>query len=299
MFFRGVIIMQRVLKLGIPAGSLQEATIKLFEKAGYKIAVQSRSYFPVSDDDELECMLIRAQEMARYIEAGVLDAGITGIDWIIESKARVKEICELVYAKQSSRPVCWVLAVPQESRFKSVKDLEGKRIATEAVEMSREYLKKNGVNAIVEFSFGATEVKPPYLADAIIEVTETGSSLKANNLKVIDTVMISTPRLIMNEQAYKDKWKRKKIESIAVLLKGAINAENKVGLMFNIQEKYLKKVISKVPALESPTISSLSEEGWYAVNTVIDEKIVRKLIPELKEAGAMGIVEYPLNKVIY
>lgn len=291
--------MNKILKLGIPKGSLQESTIKLFAKAGYKMSVQSRSYFPICDDEELTCMLIRAQEMARYVENGILDLGMTGIDWIVENNSDVVEICELVYAKQSSRPVRWVLAVPNDSNIKSVKDLEGKSIATEAVGMTQNYLKKNGVNAKVEFSWGATEVKPPHLVDAIVEITETGSSLKANNLKIIDTVMVSTPRLIMNKEAYKDDWKKKKAERIALLLKGAMAAENKVGLMFNIKETDLKNILLKIPALESPTISSLYEEGWAAVNTIIEESIVRKLIPELKDAGAVGIVEYPLNKVIY
>lgn len=286
------------LRIGIPAGSLQDSTIRLFEKAGWKITVQSRSYFPVADDDELECMLIRAQEMARYVENGILDAGLTGYDWIVENKADVVEICELVYSKQSSKPVKWVLAVPEDSDIQDVKGLEGKRIATEAVEMTKEYLKKNGVTASVEFSWGATEVKPPYLADAIVEVTETGSSLRANHLKIIDTIMVSTTRLIMNKEAYKDSAKLKKIEKISLLLRGAINAESKVGLMFNISESNLEKIMRTIPAIESPTISSLHEKEWVAVNIVVDESIVRDLIPQLKESGATGIVEYPLNKVI-
>ncbi|HOK39485.1 MAG TPA: ATP phosphoribosyltransferase [bacterium] len=288
----------RILKLGIPAGSLQEATIKLFEKAGYKITVQSRSYFPVIDDEEIQCMLIRAQEMSRYVENGVLDAGLTGLDWIKENKSDVIEICELTYSKQSSKPVRWVLAVPENSTIKSVKDLEGKVIATEAVGLTEEYLKANGVKAKVEFSWGATEVKPPYLADAIVEVTETGSSLKANNLRIVETILYSTTRFIMNKEAYKDEWKRTKVERIAMLLKGAITAECRVGLMFNIKCADLEKILNKLPAIESPTISPLLEKDWSAVNIIVEENTVRDLIPILKENGATGIVEYPLNKII-
>lgn len=291
--------MSNILKLGLPKGSLQNSTISLFAKAGFKISVQSRSYFPVCDDSEIECMLIRAQEMARYVENGILDIGLTGKDWIAENNADVKEICELVYAKQSSRPVRWVLAAPNNSNINSVKDLQGKKIATEAVEMTRNYLKKHNVTAEVEFSWGATEVKPPNLVDAIVEVTETGSSLRANNLKIIDTVMESTPRLIMNKEAFNDKWKKNKTDRIAMLLIGAMAAENKVGIMFNLRADKLDEVLKKVPALESPTVSHLYEKGWVAVTTIIDENVVRNLIPELKISGAVGIVEYPLNKVIY
>lgn len=290
--------MNKTLKLGIPKGSLQESTLRLFKKAGFNIAVDERSYFPSIDDPEIECMLIRAQEMAKYVENGVLDAGLTGKDWIEENKADVKEVADLVYAKQGLDKVKWVLAVPNDSKIKSVKDLEGKRIATEAVNLTKEYLKKNNVKAIVEFSWGATEVKPPKLADAIVEITETGSSLKANNLKILDTVLESTTRLTANKKSWNDSWKRKKIEQIAMLLQGAINAEEKVGLMMNVRKKDLENVLKILPALQKPTIAELSDKNWVDVNTIIDEKLVRRLIPKLKEAGASGIVEYPLNKII-
>lgn len=288
-----------ILKLGIPKGSLQESTIRLFKKAGYSINVSERSYYPSIDDKEIECMLIRAQEMSRYVENGVIDAGLTGKDWILENSSDVIEMADLVYAKQGLGKVKWVLAVPQTSNIKSLKDLNGKRIATEAVNITKKYLKKNNVNAIVEFSWGATEVKPPKLADAIVEITETGSSLKANNLKIIDVVLESTTRLIANKQAWKEPWKKKKIETIAMLLQGAINAEEKVGLMMNVRKKDLDKVLKVLPALQKPTISELSDKNWADVNTVIDESLVRELIPKLKSAGAHGIVEYPLNKIIY
>lgn len=287
-----------VLKLGLPKGSLQEATLRLFGKAGFRIQVNERSYFPHIDDEEIECMLIRAQEMARYVEIGHLDCGITGKDWIVESKAKVIEVADLVYAKSGMRPVKWVLAVPNSSRVKTVKDLENKVIATEAVNITREYLRKNGVKAEVEFSWGATEVKAPTLADAIVEITETGSSLIANNLRIVDTIMESTPRLIANRASWRDAWKRRKAENIVTLLQGAILAESKVGLKLNVARKNLDNVLSLLPALKNPTISNLSDEKWVAVETIIDESKVRELIPELKRSGAQGIVEYPLNKIV-
>lgn len=287
------------LKLALPKGSLQEATFKMFEKAGFKIVVGQRSYFPYVDDEELEITLIRAQEIARYVQEEIMDAGLTGKDWIEESQAEVIEVCDLVYAKQSKYPVRWVLAVPVDSKIKTVRDLEGKRIATELVSVTKDYLKKNSVLAEVEFSWGATEVKPPKLVDAIVELTETGSSLKANNLRIVDTVLTSTTRLITNKKAFKDPFKRKKIENISILLKGALEAEGKVGLKMNTPKDCLEKVISLLPALKKPTIASLSEEDWFDVETIIEEKLVRTLIPVLKQAGAQGIVEYPLNKIIY
>ena len=286
------------LKLGIPKGSLENATIDLFRRAGYNITTSSRSYFPSIDDPETECMLIRAQEMARYVEDGILDAGLTGRDWVEESEAKVESIADLVYAKQSFGKVRWVLAVPEASPFHSVKDLEGKIIATELVATTKRYLAANGVKAKVEFSWGATEVKPPVLADAIVEVTETGSSLRANNLKIIDTVLESNTQLIVNIDAWKDEWKRRKLEDLQMLLEGAINALGKVGLMLNVQRSDLDKVLALLPALQRPTISSLSDEEWVAVNTIIEERTVRDLIPKLKAAGAQGIVEYPLNKIV-
>jgi ATP phosphoribosyltransferase len=270
----------------------------MFRNAGFEITIRPRSYFPDIDDEEIECMLIRAQEMARYVSDGILDVGLTGKDWIIESKVDVVEVEDLVYAKQSTTPVRWVLAVPEDSPIQSVKDLEGKRIATEAVGLTQEYLRKHGVNASVEFSWGATEVKPPRLADAIVEITETGSSLRANNLRIVDTVLVSTTKLIANKEAWQDTWKKKKIENIAMLLKGALNAKGKVGLKMNVAEKDLKKILDILPALHNPTVSQLSEKDWVAVETIIDEKIVRDIIPQLKQRGAEGIVEYPLNKII-
>jgi len=287
------------LKLGIPKGSLEEATIRLFKKAGYEIRVGERSYYPEIDDPEIECLLVRAQEMARYVEHGTLDCGITGQDWIVECRAKVKEVAELRYAKQGKSLVRWVLAVPADSRVRSVKDLQGKTIATEAVNLTKAFLARHKVKAAVEFSWGATEVKPPELADAIVEITETGSSLRANNLRIVAEVMTSTPRLIMKPKAYENAWKRKKVEALAVLLEGAINAEMKVGLMLNVDEKHLKKVVALLPSLEAPTLNPLAETGWYAINTIVDETVVRDLIPKLKDAGGTGIVEYPLNKVIF
>jgi ATP phosphoribosyltransferase len=290
--------MANILKLGIPAGSLQEATAELFRRAGYKITFGSRSYYPTIDDDEIECLLIRAQEMARYVQNGVLDAGLTGYDWIMENGADIHEVAELVFSKISRRPVRWVLCVPDDSPIKSVKDLQGRRIATEAVGMTTRYLAKHGVTAEVEFSWGATEVKPPKLADAIVEVTETGSSLKANNLRILDEVLTSTTRFIANHRSYTEPWKRQKIDDIALMLQGAMAAEGKVGLMMNVPRDRLKNVLSLLPALQKPTISSLADEQWVDVNTILDESIVRQIIPRLKAAGARGIVEYPLNKVI-
>jgi ATP phosphoribosyltransferase len=286
------------LKLGIPKGSLENATIDLFRRAGFNITTSSRSYFPSIDDPEIECMLIRAQEMARYVEDGVLDAGLTGRDWVEESEARVQRVADLINAKQSFGKVRWVLAVPESSVFRSVKDLEGKVIATELVAATRRYLASHGVKAKVEFSWGATEVKPPVLADAIVEVTETGSSLRANNLRILETVLESNTQLIANVSAWEDAWKRRKLEDIRMLLDGAINALGKVGLMLNVQKACLPAVLSVLPALKKPTVSHLSDEEWLAVNTILDESTVRVIIPRLKEAGAQGIVEYPLNKIV-
>lgn len=287
-----------VLKLGIPKGSLQDATIDLFRRAGFNIMVSSRSYFPAVDDPEMECMLIRAQEMARYVEDGVLDAGLTGYDWVLENEADVVTVSNLIYAKQSFGKVRWVLAVPEGSPFHSVKDLEGKIIATELVGTTRRYLARHGVTAKVEFSWGATEVKPPVLADAIVEVTETGSSLRANKLRIIDTVLESNTQLIANKQSWADPWKRKKLGDLKLLLEGAMNALGKVGLMMNVEKRRLPRVLEVLPALKKPTISHLSDENWVAVNTILDESLVRVIIPQLKEAGAEDIVEYPLNKIV-
>ncbi len=286
------------LKLGIPKGSLENATVDLFRRAGYVITTSSRSYFPAIDDSEIECMLIRAQEMARYVEDGILDAGLTGRDWVQESEARVEAIADLVYAKQSFGKVRWVLAVPESSNFLSVKDLEGKIIATELVQTTRRYLESHGVKAKVEFSWGATEVKPPVLADAIVEVTETGSSLRANKLKIIDTVLESNTQLIANVDSWQDPWKKHKLEDLCMLLEGAINALGKVGLMLNVEKPNLQTVLAVLPALKRPTVSHLSDENWLAVNTILDESTVRDIIPRLKKAGAQGIVEYPLNKIV-
>ena len=286
------------LKLGIPKGSLENATIDLFRRAGFNIATSSRSYFPAIDDPEIECMLIRAQEMARYVEDGILDAGLTGRDWVEENGADVVNICDLVYAKQSFGKVRWVLAVPESSVFQSVKDLEGKIIATELVETTKRYLAKNGVTAKVEFSWGATEVKPPELADAIVEVTETGSSLRANKLRIVETILESNTQLIANKKSAADEWKSKKLADIKMLLEGAMNALGKVGLMLNVRKADLDKVLSALPALKKPTISHLSDDEWLAVNTILEETTVRNIIPRFKEAGAQGIVEYPLNKIV-
>jgi ATP phosphoribosyltransferase len=287
------------LKLGIPKGSLEQSTVDMFAKAGYAININSRSYYPTIDDPDIECMLIRAQEMSRYVEKGVLDCGLTGFDWIQENGSDVVEVAELVYGKVGRKPLRWVLAVPENSSIKTPQDLEGKLIATEAVGMTQRYLKKHGVKATVEFSWGATEVKPPALADAIVEITETGSSLRANNLKIIDTLCESTTRFIANKTAFKNKAKRTKIEKLAMLLRAVLAAQGKVGLMLNVRQQDLAKVLKKLPALERPTISNLAEDGWCAVNTIVDEYIVRDLIPELIKGGATGIVEYPLNKIVY
>jgi ATP phosphoribosyltransferase len=286
------------LKLGIPKGSLENATVDLFRRAGFQITTSSRSYFPAIDDPEIECMLIRAQEMARYVEDGVLDAGLTGRDWVEENEAHVENVADLIYAKQSFGKVRWVLAVPEASPYKTVKDLQGKIIATELVAATKRYLERNGVTAKVEFSWGATEVKPPELADAIVEVTETGSSLRANKLRIIETVLESNTQLIANVTSWKDPEKRQKLEDMRMLLEGAINALGKVGLMLNVAKTDLDAVLTVLPALKRPTISTLSEDGWLAVNTILEESTVRTIIPRLKAAGAQGIVEYPLNKII-
>jgi ATP phosphoribosyltransferase len=287
-----------VLKLGLPAGSLQEATGELFRRAGYQVKFSSRSYYPEIDDPEIECLLIRAQEMARYVEQGVLDAGITGHDWVVENNADVHEVCELMFSKVSRRPVKWVLCVPEDSPARSVRDLQGKRIATEVVGLTRQFLAKHGVEALVEFSWGATEVKPPKLADAIVEVTETGSSLRANNLRVLAEVLQSTTRFIANKSSFKDDWKRSKIENLALMLQSCLAAESKVGLMMNVRRVDLTSVLEQLPALQKPTVSSLSDPDWVDVNTIVDESFVRVVVPLLKAAGARGIVEYQINKII-
>jgi len=286
------------LKLGLPKGSLQDATLELFHRAGYEITVNPRSYFPGIDDDEIECMLIRAQEMARYVEDGILDAGLTGKDWILENEASVVEVADLVYAKQTFGKVRWVLAVPEKSSVQSVNDLEGKIIATELVKVTERYLAQNGVKAKVEFSWGATEVKPPVLADAIVEVTETGSSLRANGLRIVETVLESNTKFIASASAWEDAWKRRKMETVVMLLKGAIEASGKVGLMLNVRRVDLENVLAVLPALKRPTISNLSDPDWVAVNTVVEEKTVWELIPRLKAANAQGTVEYPRNKIV-
>src|SRR5262249_11337048 len=287
-----------ILKLGIPAGSLQEATADLFRKAGYRITYTSRSYYPSIDDPEIQCSLIRAQEMPRYVQDGSLDCGLTGRDWVLENDAQVVELGELVFSKVSKRPVRWVLAVPNDSAVQSVEDLQGKRIATEVVNLTRRWLAQHGVQAEVEFSWGATEAKPPRLADAIVEVTETGSSLRANNLRIVAELLQSTPRFISNERSYADPWKKQKMDDLLLMLQGAMNAEGKVGLMMNVRTTDLPAVLKILPALQNPTISSLSDAAWVAVNTIIEENVVRHIVPQLKQAGARGIVEYPLNKII-
>ena len=290
--------MNKVLKLGIPKGSLQESTLKLFRKAGYHVSVSARSYYPSIDDPEIEAMLIRAQEMAGYVENGVLDCGLTGKDWILEQGADVHEVAELIYAKEGLRPVKWVIAVPNDSRIKTLKDLNGKRIATELVGFTKRYLKSKGIKAEVDFSWGATEVKPPHLADAIVELTETGTSLKANNLRILDTILESSTRFVANKKSWRDGWKKRKMENILMLLKGALAAEEKVGLKMNVPQGSLKRVMTLLSAMHSPTLAPLSDKGWYALEVMIDEKVVRDIIPKLKMAGASGIVEYQLNKVI-
>ena len=286
------------LRLGIPKGSLQDATVQLFAKAGWRISVNTRSYFPGIDDPEIECMLVRAQEMARYVETGALDAGITGRDWVFETGADVAEIGELLYSKQSLAPVRWVLAVPEDGAIQSVKDLEGKVIATEVVNLTTKYLARHNVSARVEFSWGATEVKVPQLADAIVEVTETGSSLRANRLRIVDTVLESRTVFIANRGSISDSWKCEKISNLVLLLTGAIAAYTKVGIMLNVRKEHLAAVLGVLPALKNPTVSTLSDPEWIAVNTIVDENIVRTIIPRLKSAGAQGIVEYPLNKIV-
>jgi ATP phosphoribosyltransferase len=290
--------MPNVLKLGLPKGSLQEATFKLFAKAGWRISSTSRSYFPAIDDPEMKAILIRSQEMSRYVEDGTLDVGLTGRDWVKENGSDVVEVAELIYAKQGLKPVRWVLAAPVNSDIKSVKDLEGKKVATELVNVSKEYLKKNGVTALVEFSWGATEAKPPELADAIIEVTETGSSLRANNLAILDTIMESMTVVIVNKKAWEDPWKKRKVGDLILMLKGALAAETKVGLKMNVPRAKLDAVLKELPSMNSPTVAELQDHAWVDVDTIVDEKVVREIVPHLKAAGAEGIVEYPLNKVI-
>ncbi|MBA4371513.1 MAG: ATP phosphoribosyltransferase [Thermodesulfovibrio sp.] len=289
---------QKILQIGLPKGSLQESTLKLFRKAGYHISVSNRSYYPSFSDTEISSMLIRAQEMARYVESGILDCGLTGYDWIMEQGADVKEVAELNYAKEGLRPVRWVVAVPNDSKIKTLKDLKGKRIATELVGFTKRYLKARNIKAEIDFSWGATEVKPPHLADAIVELTETGNSLRANNLRIVETILQSSTRFIANKKAWQDKWKRQKMENIVMLLQGALAAEEKVGLKMNVAKKDLKRVMSLLPSMHSPTISTLSDAEWYDLDVVVDEVLICSLIPKLKKAGASGIVEYQLSKVI-
>lgn len=288
----------RTIRLAIPNGSLQQATVELFGKAGYNITVQSRSYYPAVDDPEIECLLVRPQEQPRYIQDGLIDVGVTGHDWIVETGASVVEVMDMVYSKVSRRPTRWVLVVPDASPIREIRDLEGKRIATELVNIVRDYLGRHGVTARVEYSYGATEVKPPLLADAIVDATETGSSLRANNLRIVDTVISSTPRLVCSQAAWDDPWKRQKIEDIALMLTGAMSAEGKVGLKMNVKRSDLDVVLPILPALDKPTVSSLSDSEWVALDTIADENVVRDIVPKLKKAGATGIVEYPLNKII-
>ena len=289
---------QRKLRLAIPNGSLQQGTVDLFGKAGYNMVVRERSYFPTVDDDEIECMLIRPQEQPRYVQDGIIDAGITGVDWILETGAKVIEVAEMVYSKVSNRPTRWVFVVPDDSPVKTVKDLEGKRIATELTNLTRDFLDKRGIHALVEYSFGATEVKPGLLCDAIVDATETGSSIRANNLRIIDTLLESTPRLIASPQAWEDPWKRQKIEDVALMLNAVMAAEGKVWLSLNTKREDLGGVLELLPALDKPTVSSLSDPEWCEVTTIVDEDLVRVIVPKLKRAGAHGIVEYPLNKII-
>ena len=288
-----------ILKLGIPKGSLEEATVNLFARAGYNITIKSRSYFPSIDDNEIECMLIRAQEIARYVQNGVLDAGLTGKDWIQENRADVVEIADLVYSKTSSRPVRWVLAVPNESPIQSVKDLQGKRVATEAVNMTVDYLKKHGVTADVEFSWGATEVKPPKLVDAIVEITETGSSLRANNLRIIETLMESNTKFVMNKEAYDNPWKKQKVEKLVLMLQSAMAANGQVGLMMNVPKNKLDEVMKILPEGKKPTIAELTDSNWMDLTVILEERLVREIAPELKAIGVEDIVEYSINKIIH
>ena len=290
---------KKVIRFGLPKGSLQDAAVEKMAKAGFNIRVSSRSYVPYVDDTEIEMRLIRAQEISRYVELGYLDCGITGLDWIMENGSKVHEVTELLFSRATRRPARWVLCVPEESKIKTVKHLQGKRIATEVVNLTKKYLRQHGVKANVEFSWGATEVKARELVDAIVEVTETGSSLDANKLRIVDELLSSTPRLIANKEIWKNDWKRNKIETVAMLLRGALDAETKVGMKFNIEEKNLSKVLKKLPALRNPTVSGLSGSGWAAVETVIEESVAREIIPALKSAGAEGIIEYPLNKVVH
>jgi ATP phosphoribosyltransferase len=290
----------KTLTLGLPKGSLQDKTVEIFQKAGFNIYVSSRSYFPTIDDTEIKLVLIRAQEIARYVEDGVLDCGITGEDWILENGSDVVRMAELLYSKRTANPVRWVVAVKEDGKIKSIKDLEGKRIATELVGYTKKFFKSKKINVDVEFSWGATEVKAKHdLVDAIVDVTETGESLKANGLKIIETICTSTTRFIANKAAHKDEWKKKKMDSILLLLQGALEARGKVGLKLNIEEKNLDKLLKTLPALKKPTISTLTEKGWVACEVIIDEKEVRKIVPALKECGAQDIIEYPLNKLIY
>lgn len=286
------------LKIALPKGSLEEATYHLFKRAGFKINVNARSYIPSIDDPEIEVVLFRPQEMSRYVEEGIVDCGLTGHDWVVENDSKVVELCELQYSKRTSNPVRWVLAVHETSPFKSVKDLNGKKVVTELVGVTKRYLKKNKVNAEVEFSWGATEAKPPRLADAIVEATETGSSLRANKLKIIDTVIVSIPKFIANTKSVKDPWKKHKMDNLILLLEGAMRAQEKVGLKMNVEKKNLQKILNLLPAMKKPTIANLTDKNWLDVETIIDESVVRELIPALKKAGASGIIEYPLNKVI-
>ena len=288
-----------ILKLGIPKGSLEDATVNLFAKAGYNIKIKSRSYFPSIDDNEIECMLIRAQEIARYVENGVLDAGLTGKDWIQENRADVVEIADLVYSKTSSQPVRWVLAVPNESPIQSVKDLQGKRVATEAVNMTVDYLKKHGVTADVEFSWGATEVKPPKLVDAIVEITETGSSLRANNLRIIETLMESNTKFVMNKEAYDNPWKKQKVERLVLMLQSAMAANGQVGLMMNVPKNKLDAVMKILPEGKKPTIAELTDSNWMDLTVILEERLVREIAPDLKAIGVEDIVEYSINKIIH
>jgi len=288
----------RVLRLAVPAGSLQETAVDLLRKAGYNLTFGARSYYPSVDDPELECILVRAQEIPRYVQDEVMDAGLTGHDWVKENRADVVEVAELVFAKGSRRPVRWVLAVPQDSPIEKVRDLQGKRIATELVNVTNDFLEQAGVQAHVEFSWGATEAKPPALADAIVELTETGRSLAANDLRILETVLQSTPRLIASKQAWADSWRRRKIEDVALMLQGAMAAEGKVALAMNVKIVDLDRVVAILPALEKPTVSSLSDKAWVAVNTIVDESVVREIVPKLKDAGARGIVESPISKII-
>jgi ATP phosphoribosyltransferase len=290
---------EKKLRFGLPKGSLQEATVEKMAKAGWNVSISSRSYIPYVDDEELEIRLIRAQEISRYVEHGYLDCGITGHDWIVENGSKVHEVGEFLFSKVTRKPTRWVLCVPEASPIQSVKDLKGKRIATEVVQLTRRFLRRHGVKAEVEFSWGATEVKAHELVDAIVEVTETGSSLRANNLRIIDELLVSTPRLIASHEAWRHTWKRSKIETLSLLLQGALEAETKVGLKMNIEQKNLQHLLASLPALRRPTIANLSQPGWVAVETIIDEHVVRELIPQLKLAGAEGIIEYPLNKVVY